>query len=56
MGNSLVVPHWSVYELIDQIRNNPKPTNKDIEHNDWMRYELGYVTEHLHKSEANLKG
>ena len=57
MGNSIVVPDESVYETIDQITNNPKPTKKDkntmIE---TLIYEMEYVTEQLHKSEAKLKG
>ena len=57
MGNSIVVPDESVYETIDQITINPKPTKKDkntmIE---TLIYEMEYVTEQLHKSEAKLKG
>ena len=57
MGNSIVVPDESVYETIDQISKNPKPTKKDkntiIE---TLIYEMKYVTEQLHKSEAKLKG
>ena len=54
MGNSIVAPYEYVYETIDQISNNPKPTkNKIIE---TLIYEMEYVTEQLHKSEAKLKG
>ena len=57
MGNSLVVPDDSVYETIEQIRNNTKPTKKEkntvIE---TLIYELDDVTEKLYKSESKLKG
>ena len=57
MGNSLVVPDNSVYETIEQIRNNTKPTKKEkntvIE---TLIYELDDVTEKLYKSESKLKG
>ena len=57
MGNSLVVPDDSVYETIDQIGNNSKPTKKDKKTMiETLIYEVEDVTEQQHKSEAKLKG
>jgi len=53
MGNSIVVPDESVYETIDQISKNPKPTKKD---KNTIIETLIYEMEQLHKSEAKLKG
>lgn len=57
MGNSLVIPDDSVYETIDQIRNNTKSTKKDKNTMiGSLICKLDDVSEQLQKSEAKLKG
>lgn len=57
MGNSLVIPGDSVYETIDQTRNNKRSTKKDMNTMiGSLICKLDGVSEQLHKSEAKLKG